>query len=150
MTVILSSFQDVIALDDAQRAAGFTGGSDPEIDDEADETLLDALETSAHEAVFDTTVADLWAHVQFVQRTIPPATVEEALQLGERTGFDLTRNGQPLLDWFNYSLLILASLEGKARSAGETEKVLEDAIRRKLGAPKDDWLSQNDRPRGRD
>lgn len=84
-----------------------------------------------------------------VQRVVPPATIEEALQLADRAGFDLTRNGQPLLDWFNYGVLILASLEGKVRSGDEIEKVLEDAIRRKLGAPKDDWLSQNDRPRRR-
>lgn len=150
MTVILCTFNDVIALDDAQRAADFTGGPEGEIDEDADESVLCALEAAAQEAVFGTTIGDLFAHhIEFVQRVVAPATIEETHQLAERAGFDLMRDGQPLLDWYNYGVLILASLEGKARSRDEIEQDFEEAIRRKLGAPKDDWLTQNNRPRRR-
>ena len=152
MTVILCTFRDVIALDDAQRAAGFTGGpyDAAEIDEEADESALYALEDAAHEAVFDMTIGGLFAHYpEFVQRAAAPATIDEALQLAARADFDLMRNGQPLLNWYNYGVLILASLEGKARTPDQIEFALEDAIRKKLGAPKDGWLAQNDRARRR-
>ncbi len=150
MTVMLCTYADVLALDDAQRLAEFDGGPDGEIDDKADEALLDRLGDAAHKAVFGVTIGHLLVHERvFVQRIVAPATVEEALALAGRADFDLMRGPTILLDWYNYGILILASLEGKARTPVEIEKAMEDAMRHKLGLHKDSWLAQNDRPRRR-